>query len=83
MSAAPGPVLLHVIRVVPPPLFLAVPAGLLVFRIGGQLLPVIISAAVPLTLLGTTNSLVGVKSGCLEFLLTVLTNLCFHGSSLR
>ena len=81
--AANSPVLLHVVRVIPPPICLAVPTGLLVFRIGGQFLPVIICAAVPLTLLGTASSLVGVKSRCLEFLLTVPTDLCFHGNSVR
>jgi hypothetical protein len=46
-------------------------------------LPVIVSPAVPLTRLGATNALAGVKSGCLEFLLTILTDLCFHGNSVR
>jgi hypothetical protein len=83
MFASPSPVLLHVVRVIPPPICLAVPTGVLVFRIGGQFLPVIICAAVPLTLVGTASSLVGVKSRCLEFLLTILTDLCFHGNSVR
>jgi hypothetical protein len=36
-----------------------------------------------LTRLGATSALAGVKSGCLEFLLTILTDLCFHGNSVR
>jgi hypothetical protein len=44
---------------------------------------VIVSPAVPLTRLGATNSLAGVKSGCLEFLVTILTDLCFHRNSVR
>jgi hypothetical protein len=44
---------------------------------------VIVSAAVALTFIGTTDALLGVIARRLELQLAVLTEFCFHGDSVR
>ena len=67
------PVLLPVTGMAGAPLLTAVPAHLAIFRIGGDLLPVVVGAALSLTLASTADGLAWLKLRWLENLLAIAT----------
>jgi hypothetical protein len=78
-----GPVVLPVIWMALPPLLLAIAADVAVFGIGGDLLSVVVGAALTLANGFIANRLEGLKLGRSKRLLTVATAPFPHNSRCR